>query len=155
MRDCEFHTFLGVKGIVENERSGTIQHLTTVASNATQWGTRLLERTVGQEDQKKLDKIENASKRILRHFLMEAQYPTGGGEVGAYGKGLVFRVDTFMVGTEIFMNEIEVWPPAHDYLDQIVIHNRIFEQLGKYLSGFVSNNFFNWPLWVRHMHIKS
>ena len=79
--------------------------------------------------------------RMLRLFLIESRFP-------GYpaSKDLVFRVDTFKYGNQIFINEIEVWPIAMEFLDDLYQDEEKLKAFARVLASFVRNNLFTWPL---------
>ena len=144
LRDCETHTFISVKGNVTAPTN--LEVLYSLTTNMKAWPIKALEQTYGAVKKDIAASTGKAACNMLSKFLMKARYPTGGTAAMAFGKHMVFRVDTFRVENKIFLNEIEVWPPAMDYLDDIDAHHELRKELAKSAAKFVKDNLYSWPL---------
>ena len=90
---------------------------------------------------------EEPAKKMLQQFLIQSRFPgLASGKAAASGKDLVFRVDTFKLDGKIRINEIDVWPIAMEFLDDLYIDDDKMQQFARKLASFVQNNWFTWPL---------
>ena len=146
----EVRTFFNAKGKVDRNLSGldSIYGLATKLQNVEipkdgidiqQHPECFLPKRIGKE----LDsEHEKSARKMLQHFLIESRFPG----FPSSGKDLVFRVDTFKLEEKICINEIDVWPIAMEFLDDLYQDDKKLKAFAKVLALFVQHNWFSWPL---------